>query len=474
MTATELAILVTLLVYKIALIAIGILCRRRTHDASDYYLGGRKLGPVVAAVSASASSSSAWTLVGVSGFAYSQGLAALWLFPACVGGFCLNWMLVAPALRRWTGARDAITMADLLVAGSRGPGLAAVRALAAAIVLIFFTLYVAAQFRAAGDAFENAFAMNARTAVLLGAAIVVFYTLLGGFWAVSVTDTLQGALMASVAVLLPAAAFWAVGPTELVAGLRAVDSATFLDPFAGQSGAIAIGFVLGLLGIGIGYPGQPHVVNRFLALRGGERELARARLVAIGWSVIIYAGMILLGLCARVLLGGGVEADDVFMSTAATLLHPLIAGIVMAAFLSAIMSTADSQLLAAASAVTHDLRFGGGAPARMLRTSRATVLVLSAVATALAMPAGGTIFDRVLFAWSAMGAAFGPLLLRILIVGPIGGTRAFAAMSTGLLLVCAQQWGPWELEPAGFFERVVPFVAAGAIVLAPPWRSRTG
>ncbi|MEE9393337.1 MAG: sodium/proline symporter [Planctomycetota bacterium] len=467
-------IITTLIVYKIVLIAIGFIAERRNKDASDFFLGGRGLGPVVAAISASASSSSAWTLLGATGFAYSKGLAALWLFPACVGGFVINWYLLAPAIRKFSGAQDAVTVTDVLAGRPGREGYTLVRRIAAFIVLVFFSFYVAAQFKAAGTAFEGVFDTSFTASVIIGGSIVVFYTLMGGFWAVSITDTLQGLLMAITAIVLPWIAFYKLGYSGLTEGLQAVGETGFLDLSSGFEGPAAFGFVLGLLGIGLGYPGQPHVVNRFLALKKGEQHLAQARCIAVAWSAVVYVGVILLGLCGRVLYPSLGNGETIFFVAADGLMHPILAGLMVAAVLSAIMSTADSQLLVAASAVTHDLECGGNNNRTRLFRSRLTIVVISMVAMLIAMQRDSTIFDKVLFAWSAMGAAFGPLLLVSVLKGPVKGRRTALAMLTGFGLVVLNEllkttdfYSGNTAGWAGFGERIIPFFTALAVVLAP-------
>jgi sodium/proline symporter len=466
----EQAVLVTLVAYQVVLVAIGVLSRGRTRDGADFFLGGRGLGPLVAAISASASSSSAWTLLGVSGFAWSSGASAIWLFPACVGGFALNWYVLAPALRRSPAAREALTVTEVLAGRGEDATRRAISVLASLTVLVFMTSYVASQFQGAGKTFSETFGIGSAESVLIGAAIVVFYTLLGGFWAVSLTDTLQGLLMAGTAVLLPVAAIRAVGGfPELVAGMRAVEQVGYLDPLQNLGLASGVGFVLGLFGIGLGYPGQPHVVNRFMALRGGERELVRARRIAMSWAVVVYAGMLLLGWAGRVLFPDIGDAEVVFVTAANELYPPLVSGVMVAAVLSAIMSTADSQLLVAASSVTWDLprRRAGGAA--LLSGSRAVVLVLSGLAAVAALYGPREIFSPVLVAFAALGAAFGPLLLVTALKGPVPPRRTLTAMSAGLLLTIAgavyrsQAATAWGAAT----ERVLPFAVALAIALWP-------
>jgi sodium/proline symporter len=457
-------ILVTLVAYKIVLLAIGFLAERRTRDESDFLLGGRRLGPLVTAISASASSSSVWTLLGVSGYAYRKGLSAVWLFPACVGGFAINWFLVAPRLRRASADADACTVTDLLAGPSRGPGFRLPRIVASVILIFCLTTYVASQFQGAGKSFQTTFGLDPTSSVLIGSAIVVVYTVLGGFWAVSLTDTLQGLWMAATAIALPLAALVAVGGLSgMASGIQAVDVEGYADMLGGADVGTGLLAVLALFGIGLGYPGQPHVVNRFMAVRG-EAELRRARVYAMGWAVAVYAGMIVLGLCGRVLHDAPIaDAEQAFFTLADQLFPAVVSGVMVAAVLSAIMSTADSQLLVAASAASHDLGWKGNDAAATLLRSRVVVLAVSVLAVALALTADDTIFGSVLFAWSALGAAFGPLLLVTLWRGPVSAPATTAAMVLGAgYSVLAYLDPAWK---GGIHERVLPFVLA----LAAAW-----
>lgn len=469
MDARATAILATLVGYLLALVAIGVVARRRTRDRDDFFLGGRRLGPLVAAISASASSSSVWTLIGVSGYAWAHGLSAVWIFPACVGGFVLNWTLIAPRLRVHAAAHGALTLTDVL-AGAGRPGARAVRVLASVLVVGAFTVYIAAQFQGAGETFERNLGLDATSSVLLGSAIVVAYTMLGGFWAVSLTDTLQGLTMALAALALPVLALVAAGgPGGLAEGLaataREIEGFDQLD--AGASGAAALGLVLGLLGIGLGYPGQPHVVNRFMALRD-EAAQRRARRYALAWAVVVYAGMILLGLCARVILEEPVaDADHAMLAVIDEQCPPVLAGIVLAAILSAVMSTADSQILVATSSLTHDLGWRAGDARGHLLRHRLAVLGLCAAAVLFALAVDPGIFVQVLSAWDVIGAAFGPSLVVILWRGGLDARVTLTAMATGAGLAVLGKVTPWlgpDLAAVG--QRVVPYVAGFAVAAA--------
>ncbi len=438
------------------------MARSRVQNANDFFLGGRKLGPWVAALSASASSSSAWTLLGVSGAAYNLGLAAVWLFPGCVGGFAVNWYLVAPRLRRLSHETGALTTTDLLAGPRDQPGARTLARVASVIILVSLLTYVASQFQGAGKTFVEVFGLSMSSAVLLGAGVIVVYTLLGGFWAVSITDSLQGLVMATSAVVLPAAVWFHVGGVAgIERGVAHVEG--FWDLSRGASLPVSVGFVLGFLGIGLGYPGQPHVVNRFMALES-EDAARKGRQIAMVWAVILYAGMLILGWSSRALLPVLPDQEVVFIAATRVVFPPVLAGVMIAAVLSAIMSTADSQLLVVASSVSHDLR--GGSPSHhSLARSRWVVLALSCAAVAAALGGDPSIFDRVLFAWNAMGAAFGPLLLVTIWRGRPPWPWALAAMAAGFTLAVGIYWVP--ALSGGALERCVPFVVAFALAWWP-------
>ena len=455
-------VLITLICYKLVLILIGILAQRKTRDGVDFFLGGRRLGPWVAAVSSAASSSSAWTLLGVSGAAYGWGLSAVWLFPACVGGFCLNWFVLAPALRRLSYDTGALTVTEIL-AGSRGGRYHRAIVLACSlIVLVSLGTYVSSQFQGAAKTFSETFGLSIVTSILLGSGIVIFYTMIGGFWAVSITDMLQGVVMVLASLLLPIAALISVGgPTALLDGMARVDVPGYLSLSRNLGPVAGLGFVLGLLGIGLGYPGQPHVVNRFMALRQGGSVLRRGRQVAIGWALIVFSGMLVLGWSSRILYPRLDDPEVAFVVVANQLFHPLIAGILVASVLSAIMSTADSQLLVAGSAVTYDLKLGGDSQRTLLFRSRLVILILSLGAVLGALFGSQEIFSQVLFAFSAMGSAFGPLLLVTVLRGPVPSGPSLASILIGFSLSVIFYMVP-ATRGSGL-ERVLPFVLALAI-----------
>ena len=455
------SVLVTLVVYNALLIGVGLWARGRNRDVNDFFLAGRGLGAWVAAISASASSSSAWTLLGVSGAAYAWGLPALWIFPSTVGGFLLNWTWVAPRLQKLAAEEQAVTLSEVIAPKSIGDNRRLILRVAALIIVFCFTFYIASQFEAAGKAFESVFRLSKQSSILIGAAIVLIYTLLGGFWAVSVTDSLQGLLMAVAGLVLPIVALFAVGGFgPLFEGLAAIGNVG--SPIT-AGGLAALFFVLGLMGIGIGYPGQPHVVNRFMALKN-KRALRQGRIIAMTWAVLVYAGMLLLGLSSRVLFADLGDSEQVLFKAATELLPSVIAGVMLAAVLSAIMSTADSQLLVASSAISYDWNLADRHPDAGLTGTRRTVVAVLIMATVLALVWRADIFSRVLFAWSAAGSAFGPLLIMRLAGRSITQGATLVAMIAGFGLTVVISLFPDA--PGDAAERLLPFAVAMSIAIA--------
>ena len=450
-------LIATMMFYLVALLAIGVWAQRRTASSSDFHLAGRRMGPIVAALSASASSSSAWTLLGVSGAAYAWGLQAMWLVPAVISGFAINWIFIAPRLQPASHANNALTLVEFLSSGMPERSQRVLRMLGAAIVLFCFTFYIASQFQAAGNAIEAALPITSTLAVVSGAIIVVAYVFLGGFWAASVTDALQGLMMLFVALVLPVFAVVAAGgPAGIHAGLAALDNPSLIRVVDQPGLPLALVFIAGLFGIGLGYPGQPHVVNRFMALERPE-SIRFARAIALSWAAVIYTGMVVLGWSARVLMPEIGDGESALLLLSAELLPAVLGGLITGGVLAAIMSTSDSQLLVAGSAVSHDLRGGNFS----LAADRTVIVLIGIAAVLLALYFPATIFDRVLFAWQGLGNAFGPLLIVLLVAGGVRPGFRLAAMLVGFGLTVTLSQAP--NAPGDAVERLIPFFVALAI-----------
>ncbi len=453
----------TLVLYMGALVVVGVWASRRTHDETDFFLGGRGLGPFVAALSYSASAASAWTLLGLSGAAWVLGVSALWIAAGATMTMLVAWFWIAPRLMRWTRDRDQITLTDFLIDDAGGPARPGLVGLISLIILVSFTMYVAAQFQGAGQTFAATFGWSVQGSIAIGAAIILGYTLIGGFWAVSVTDSIQGALMALTAILLPVTALVAVGgPSGFVEGLQAVATEEQLSATGGRAGLIGLGVVIGSMAIGIGTFGQPQLLVRFMALRD-ERARRQAAWLTTGWYGLVFFGMVFVGLAGRILQPDLGNPETLFFTLTETLFHPVFGAILLAAVLSAIMSTADSQLVVSASVISHDLGLARRFPKRQMLITRLSVALVVVVAVLVAAFLPAQIFDRVLSSWIALGSAFGPLVFVRLSGRKIKTRSAIASIVTGFLLAVGL---PLALSSPGMIvERTVPFLAAWVVLL---------
>ena len=456
-------ILITLVSYKLILVGIGFWASQRTKDNDDFFLGGRGLGPIVASVSYAASSSSAWVLLGFSGMVYTVGVSAIWFVPGIVFGHYSSWKWIAPKLMELSQRKRYLTTTDLIAGETNGPIRSAIVILASIFIVVSFAFYVAAQFGASGSTFADSFGLSLENSVMLGALIILIYTLLGGFWAVSVTDTLQGLLMMVVSIVLPIAALIAVGgPAELFAGLQKVVTPKQLSLTGENAALVFIGYLVGVLWLAFGAYGQPQLLTRFMALKD-EQALRQGRLIATIWFSLVFSAMFILGLCGHLLLTEVNNPEMAFFNLTNELMPAVIAGVVTAAVLSAIMSTADSQLLVAASAVSHDLGFEKRFGISPILVSRVVITLLCAVSVWITLQLPSDIFSRVIFAWSALGSAFGPIIIARAFDVPTKPIATLCAMVLGFGLTVYFNFFPQT--PAAIFERFVPFMLALAIVL---------
>ncbi len=456
-------VIAVLAVYQVVLLGIGFWASRRTADGKDFFLAGRQLGPVVAGVSYASSASSAWTLLGLSGIAYAAGVSAIWVAAGSISGMFVAWWWIAPRLMRYSRAHDHMTLTDFLAHGAEGGARRAIVYLSSGVIIFSFVFYIAAQFQGAGTMFSSTFDISLPASIGIGALVIMIYTFLGGFWAVSVTDTLQGILMAVTALLLPAAAMISVGGMPgLVEGLHAVGSPEQVSFVAGGGFWFAAGVIVGGLSIGIGTYGQPHLLVRFMALRD-ERALLQARWIVTFWYLVVFLGMISLGLAGRILLPELGDPETVFFNVNEELLPPIVGAVLLAAVLSAIMSTADSQLLVAAGVIAHDLGLGHLGRASLLRVSRIVIVLLVVAAVAVALYLPESIFNRVLFAWIALGSAFGPLVFLRLAGYEAAPAAIVLSILTGFSLSVLFYLMPDT--PGEILERLAPFCCAFAVLL---------
>jgi sodium/proline symporter len=451
-------VLITLVVYKVILIGIGFWASKRTSDSDDFFLGGRGLGPVVAALSYSSSAASAWVLLGLTGIAYAYGVSTIWVALGSITSMLVVWFWIAPRLMMFSREHDHITLTEVVAHQTSGSQRRLIVWLSTFIIVASFVLYIAAQFQGAGNTFASTFDMSMPSSIALGAFIIMIYTLLGGFWAVSVTDALQGTLMAIAALVMPVAAYLSVGGMPgLLEGLAASSNDAQLSLTAGYAGLFALGIVFGGLAIGFGTYGQPHLMARIMALRD-DKAMRQARLITIVWYLIVFLGMWFVGLSGHVLHSGLENSEQIFFVMLDGLFPPVIGAIFLAAVLSAIMSTADSQLLSAAAAIANDLGLGGNDQKRVLLISRLTTVVLVVASVVVAIYLPEKIFSRVLFAWMALGAAFGPVLFARLAGVYVTPLSAFMSIMLGFGLTVVFSFT--ANAPGDIAERLLPFIAA--------------
>lgn len=465
--------IVTMALYMGICLGLGVLAWRRTRTLGDFILGGRSLGSWVTALSAQATDMSGWLLMGLPGLAYASGFDSVWLLLGLAVGTWLNWRWVAAPLREATQRLgDALTLPDYLERRFEDPS-RLLRSLSATFILVFFVFYTSSGFVAAGRLFEALFGLPYVEAMFWGTAVMLAYTFLGGFLAVSWSDVLQGSLM-FVALVMVAVLGLALagGPGETLSRLEALD-ASLLDPFAADGGQTlgAIG-ILSLLAWGLGYAGQPHILARFMAAKS-VAHIAVARRVAMGWVIVVLAAAVVVGLTGRLVLPqplAGTDTEKVFIVMSTTFLHPALAGLCLAGVMAAIMSTASAQLLVASSAFAQDFYGSLFRPAagraELLWAGRLAVLGIALLAFLLALDPDSTVLGLVAWAWAGFGAAFGPTIILSLYWPRMTRAGALAGIIVGGVTVIVWKqfaglggvFGLYELLP-GFL------LSALAIVL---------
>lgn len=450
--------------YLVLIIFIGIYAARfSSRGISNFFIGGRKMSMLVVALSAVVSGRSAWLLLGVTGMSFTMGFSALW---AVLGYTVVEFFLFffyAPRLRRFSEKHDCITLPDFF-AERFGDADGKLRSVVVMIIIIFMIAYVSAQFVAGGKAFHSSFNLTETQGILLTTVIVLFYTMVGGFLAVSLTDTIQGIFMIIALLVLPVIAILGIGGFgSFFEQSSVLSDGHFFNPMA-----LSVGALIGFLGIGLGSPGNPHIIARYMSIK----DPAKLRVVAmVGTSanVLMGFGAVITGMVGRLYFSDvsvlpGSDAENLYPLLAGSVLHPIMFGIVIASIFAAIMSTADSQLLVAASAVVRDIyeklicKNREVSQNRLVLLSRVVVVVLVIIALLLGLIAEQLVFWLVLFAWAGLGAAFGPT--SILAIFWKGATRAgiIAGMLTGAITVIV-----WSRVPvlAGFLYELIPgFIAA--------------
>ena len=424
------------LVYLALLAALAAWSRRETHTLEGFYLAGRKLPYWVVAFSTNATGESGWLLLGLTGMGYAVGAQAYWVVVGEVTGVGLSWLLVSRRLKRFSDEHGSITVPDVLTARF-ADRLHLIRGIAVVIILTMVTAYVAAQMLATGKAFEEFTDIDFTTGVFVGAAIIIGYTFVGGYKAVSYTDVLQGVLMLAGLIVVPVVGVQAAGGWDALSASLNGENPGFLDMFAVSSGGVA-GWVAiaSFIGIGLPFLGVPQLLVRFMSARD-DTEIRKARVVSIAVMLCFGLGAVTAGIAGRALFPGLDDAEKIFPRRAAELFPPVVTGLLLVVVLSAIMSTVDSLLLLASSAVVRDTVqkiFGSRrSDARLSVYGKVATLVIGILAIVLAFEVEALIFWFVLFAWSGLGSAFGPVILCLIYYRGTTGTGVAAGMLAGFL-----------------------------------------
>ena len=462
MTAST-PMLVTFVVYIAAMVLIGLIAYLRTKNLSDYILGGRSLGSFVTALSAGASDMSGWLLMGLPGAIFVAGISESWIAIGLVIGAYLNWLFVAGRLRVQTEHNgNALTLPDYFTNRFEDNS-RILRIFSAVVILVFFTIYCASGVVAGARLFESTFGMSYETALWAGAAATIAYTFIGGFLAVSWTDTVQATLMIFALILTPV--FVLIGTGGFDPAMTAIEA---VDPshFDMLKGATFIG-VISLMAWGLGYFGQPHILARFMAA-DSVKSIPAARRISMTWMILTLAGAVAVGFfgiayfSAHPELAGpvGENPERVFIELSKLLFNPWIAGILLSAILAAVMSTLSCQLLVCSSALTEDFYKAflrkGASQSELVWVGRGMVLLVALVAIALAANPENRVLGLVSYAWAGFGAAFGPVVILSLLWKGMTRNGALAGMLVGATTVIV--WKNWI--GMGLYEIIPGFILA--------------
>ncbi len=442
----ETGTVIALVIYFLLMLAIGVYAyRQSSSNLSEYMLGGRKLGPAITALSAGASDMSGWLLMGLPGALYLSGISQIWIAIGLVLGAWANYLFLAPRFRIYTEiAKDSITLPDYFE-HRFGDTTRSLRLISALVIVVFFTLYTASGVVAGGKLFETVFQLDYFYGLALTVSVVILYTLLGGFLAVSMTDFVQGIIMFLALVIVPVVTIDIVGGiTPMLNVVEALNPA-HLDLFTGTS---VLG-IISLMAWGLGYFGQPHIIVRFMAIRS-VKDFPVARRIGMSWMIVSLLGAVATGFVgiAYVQQTSTTLADPetIFILLSQVLFHPFVTGFLLAALLAAVMSTISSQLLVTSSALTQDFYktfFNKTASdGHLVMMGRLSVLLVAVVAVVIALDRSSSILSLVSNAWAGFGAAFGPVVLCSLYWSRMTRQGALAGMIVGAATVLFWVYAP--------------------------------
>ncbi|MCP4569461.1 MAG: sodium/proline symporter [FCB group bacterium] len=450
-------VLIGFITYLVVILAVGFITVRLTKTLADFILAGRKLGPWVVAFSERASGESAWLLIGLPGLALATGYNAIWPAIGCCSGILFSWLVIAKRLRLDTEKYNALTLPAFFEARFED-NTRSLRITATIIIVFFFTLYVAAQFLAAGKVLNATFGMSVFNGMILGAVIILFYTIMGGFFAVAWTDLFQGIIMVFTLVLLPIAGIIELGGIQNMDAGIARFNASLLSVCGDNTGWAAISSIIGGLAIGLGYMGQPHLIIRFMAIKNPE-DLKKGTVIAIFWALLAFFGAVFVGITGLSMFGGEffADAEHVMPYMATALMPAWLAGIMISGAIAAMMSTADSQLLVSTAALSediyHQMMNKKADQKTLVKISRFSAVIIGVIAFLLALSAEQLVYWLVLYAWAGLGASFGPPLLLTLWWKKVTRQGVLAGMITGTVTVLI-----WYNVPAlkNFLYELIP------------------
>ncbi len=452
-------------VYLALLAIFAVWSRSETHTLAGYYLGGRKLPFWVVAFSTNATGESGWLLLGLTGMGYAVGAKAYWVVVGEVIGVALSWLLVSRRLKRMSDDTDSITVPDVLAARFKDSW-HLIRGIAVFIILTMVTAYIAAQMVASGKAVASFTDYSYDMGIYVGAAIIIAYTLVGGYKAVSYTDVLQGVLMLIGLIIVPVAAIYAAGGWGAISANLANQDPALLDLFSFTGDGLAgwVG-VISFLAIGLPFIGVPQLLVRYMSCRD-DNELKKARWVGVTVMLFFGVGAVTAGIAGRALFPGLEDSETIFPVLSTAFFPPLITGLLMGVVLSAIMSTADSLLLLASSAVVRDtmqqILGSQKSDHRLAIYGKIVTLLIGVLGVALAFKVEALIFWFVLFAWSGLGSAFGPVVLSLLYYKGTTGAGVAAGMLAGFLTSVV--WVLWVKPHSYDLYEALPGFVAGALV----------
>ncbi len=450
-------ILLSFALYLLMMIVVGALCAKKNSNSEDYFLGGRKLGAFVAALSAQASDMSGWLLMGLPGSVYALGTGQSWIAVGLFIGTVCNWLFISRRLRRYTiRANNSLTLPTYFE--NRFHDKKKILLLISSItIVIFFLVYTASALSAGGKLFNAVFGIDYKIALTIGAVVILCYTFMGGFLAVCTTDFIQGTLMLVALLTVPIIALGMVGPENITSRLSeagVADTGAYLNIMTnGNTGEFSFVDIISQLAWGLGYMGMPHILVRFMAVRD-EKELNKSKGIAIVWVALSLFFAVVIGVVGRAYitttLTDGAE-ENVFIEMINQLFTkdiglPLIGGIFLCGILAAIMSTADSQLLVSASSVSEDIYRSiinkDADDRKVLRISRITVLVIAVLAYLIALNPNNSIMGLVSNAWAGLGSAFGPIVVLSLFWKRTNLKGGVAGIATGALAVIIWDYIP--------------------------------